>query len=95
MLALNQIRSISTPVYQYVIKNVDKYLDFLKESEYALDFVDGTVASDVDSDIVAVLGDSVHSIFDTRKSEDKWVELEQVVSGIMQEAFTCCSNASF
>ena len=45
MLALNQIRSISTPVYQYVIKNVDKYLDFLKESEYALDFVDGTVAS--------------------------------------------------
>lgn len=85
MLALNQIRSISTPVYQYVIKNVDKYLDFLKESEYALDFVDGTVASDVDSDIVAVLGDSVHSIFDTRKSEDKWVELEQVVSGIIKK----------
>ena len=85
MLALNQIRSISTPVYQYVIKNVDKYLDFLKESEYALDFVDGTVASDVDSDIVAVLGDSVHSIFDTRESEDKWVELEQVVSGIIKK----------
>ena len=35
----------------------------LKESEYALDFVDGTVASDVDSDIVAVLGDSVHSYY--------------------------------
>ena len=85
MLALNQIRSISTPVYQYVIKNVDKYLDFLKESEYALDFVDGTVASDVDSDIVAVLGDSVHSIFDTRESEDKWAELEQVVSGIIKK----------
>lgn len=85
MLALNQIRSISTPVYQYVIKNVDKYLDFLKESEYALDFVDRTVASDVDSDIVAVLGDSVHSIFDTRESEDKWVELEQVVSGIIKK----------
>lgn len=85
MLALNQIRSISTPVYQYVIKNVDKYLDFLKESEYALDFVDGTVASDVDSDIVAVLGDFVHSIFDTRESEDKWVELEQVVSGIIKK----------
>ena len=85
MLALNQIRSISAPVYQYVIKNVDKYLDFLKESEYALDFVDGTVASDVDSDIVAVLGDSVHSIFDTRESEDKWVELEQVVSGIIKK----------
>ncbi|MGO5363374.1 YobI family P-loop NTPase [Bifidobacterium sp. LCP19S3_H1] len=85
MLALNQIRSISTPVYRYVIKNVDKYLDFLKESEYALDFVDGTVASDVDSDIVAVLGDSVRSIFDTRESEDKWVELEQVVSGIIKK----------
>lgn len=85
MRALNQIRSISTPVYQYVIKNVDKYLDFLKESEYALDFVDGTVASDVDSAIVAVLGDSVHSIFDTRRSEDKWVELEQVVSGIIKK----------
>lgn len=85
MLALNQIRSISIPVYQYVIKNVDKYLDFLKESEYALDFVDGTVASDVDSDIVAVLGDSVHSIFDTRESEDKWVELEQIVSGIIKK----------
>ncbi|MEI3464312.1 MAG: hypothetical protein V8Q46_05915 [Bifidobacterium angulatum] len=85
MLALNQIRSISTPVYQYVIKNVDKYLDFLKESEYALDFVDGTVASDVDSDIIAVLGDSVHSIFDNHEPEDRGKEVEQIVSGIIKK----------
>lgn len=85
MLALNQIRSISTPVYRYVIKNVDKYLDFLKESEYALDFVDGTVASDVDSDIVAVLGDSVHSVFDNHEPEDRGKEVEQIVSGIIKK----------
>lgn len=85
MLALNQIRSISTPVYRYVIKNVDKYLDFLKESEYALDFVDGTVASDVDSDIVAVLRDSVHSVFDNHEPEDRGKEVEQIVSGIIKK----------
>ena len=85
MLALNQIRSISTPIYQYTIKNVDKYLDFLKESEYALDFVDGTAASDIDSAIVAVLGDSVHSVFDNHEPEDRGKEVEQVISGIIKK----------
>ncbi len=85
MLALNQIRSISTPVYQYVIKNVDKYLDFLKESEYTLDFDDGTAASDIDSAIVAVLGDSVQSVFDNHEPEDRGKEVEQIVSGIIKK----------
>lgn len=85
MLALNQIRSISTPIYQYTIKNVDRYLAFLKTSEYALDFDDGTAASDIDSAIVAVLGDSVQSVFDNHEPEDRGKEVEQVVSGIIKK----------
>lgn len=85
MLPLNQIKSISTPIYQYIIKNVDRYLAFLETSEYALDFDDGTAASDIDSAIVAVLGDSVQSVFDNHEPEDRGKEVEQIVSGIIKK----------
>ncbi len=85
MLPLSQIKSISAPIYQYIIKNVDRYLTFLKASEYALDFDDGTAASDVDSAIVAVLGDSVQSVFDNHEPEDRGKEVEQVISGIIKK----------
>ncbi|WP_430492410.1 hypothetical protein ACK2E9_07375 [Bifidobacterium catenulatum] len=85
MPPLSQIKSISTPIYQYTIKNVDRYLAFLKTSEYALDFDDGTAASDIDSAIVAVLGDSVQSVFDNHEPEDRGKEVEQVVSGIIKK----------
>lgn len=85
MLPLSQIKSISAPIYQYIIKNVDRYLAFLKASEYALDFDDGTAASDVDSAIVAVLGDSVQSVFDNHEPEDRGKKVEQVISGIIKK----------
>lgn len=85
MLPLSQIKSISTPIYQYIIKNVDRYLAFLETSEYALDFDDGTAASDIDSAIVAVLGDSVQSVFDNHEPEDRGKEVEQIVSGIIKK----------
>ena len=85
MLSLSQIKSISAPIYQYIIKNIDRYLAFLKASEYALDFDDGTAASDVDSAIVAVLGDSVQSVFDNHEPEDRGKEVEQVISGIIKK----------
>jgi hypothetical protein len=85
MLPLSQIKSISAPIYQYIIKNVDRYLAFLETSEYALDFDDGTAASDVDSAIVAVLGDSVQSVFDNHEPEDRGKEVEQVISGIIKK----------
>lgn len=85
MLPLSQIKSISIPIYQYIIKNVDRYLAFLETSEYALDFDDGTAASDIDSAIVAVLGDSVQSVFDNHEPEDRGKEVEQIVSGIIKK----------
>lgn len=85
ILPLSQIKSISAPIYQYIIKNVDRYLAFLKASEYALDFDDGTAASDVDSAIVAVLGDSVQSVFDNHEPEDRGKKVEQVISGIIKK----------
>ena len=85
MLPLSQIKNISTPIYQYIIKNVDRYLAFLETSEYALDFDDGTTASDIDSAIVAVLGDSVQSVFDNHEPEDREKEVEQVVSRIIKK----------
>ncbi|WP_143245809.1 hypothetical protein [Bifidobacterium adolescentis] len=85
MLPLSQIKSISTPIYQYIIKNIDRYLALLETSEYTLDFDDGTAASDIDSAIVAVLGDSVQSVFDNHEPEDRGKEVEQIVSGIIKK----------
>ena len=85
MLPLSQIKSISTPIYQYIIKNIDRYLALLETSEYTLDFDDGTAASDIDSAIVAVLGDSVQSVFDNHEPEDRGKEVEQIVSGIIRK----------
>lgn len=75
--SLNQIKDISTPIYKYIVKNIDLYLDFLKEPEYTLDFNDEDDASDVDSAIVTVVLDAVRSVHDICESKNKSEEDER------------------